>query len=87
MQSKYKLSQQMQTELKSQPVQYTDTGPTSPGTDPKTGDTEQGDHKSTNCEVTVLTGPGISRRNLRSFNLWTFHLLAKRQFWSGKQPI
>ena len=43
--------------------QYTDTGPTSPSTDPITPDARQGSHWSVNFEVTGMTRPReISRR-------------------------
>ena len=37
--------------------QYTDTGPTSPSTDPITPGAWQGSHWSANFEVTGMTGP------------------------------
>ena len=42
--------------------QYTDTGPTSPSTDPITPGAWQGSHWSANFEVTGMTRPGKSWR-------------------------
>ena len=37
--------------------QYTDTGPTSPGADPRTPGSWQGSHRDANFEVTGMTRP------------------------------
>ena len=52
--------------------QYTDTGPTSPSTDPVTPGAWKGSHWSANFEVTGMTRPGkISAQ--AGFELQTFH--------------
>ena len=54
--------------------QYTDTGPTSPVTDPITPDAWQGSHRSANFEVAGMTRPrknlGASGIRTRDLPLW-----------------
>ena len=56
--------------------QYTDTGPTSPSTDPITPGAWQGSHWSTNFEVTDMTRP---RKNPGARGIRTWDLPLSRQ--------
>ena len=63
--------------------QYTDTGPTSPSTDPITPSAWQGSHWSANFEVTGMTRPRKNSRRKRDSNnrfLWLF-LVDNRFLW------
>ena len=57
-------------------LQYTDTGPTSPSTDPITPGAWQGSHRSANFEVTGMTRP---RKNPGASGIQTRDLPLSRQ--------
>ena len=56
--------------------QFSDTGPTSPSTDPITPGTWQGSHWNANFEVTGMTRPQKKSRHKQDSNLGSFTLEA-----------